>query len=258
MDAGEPPSPAAPSARALGKRKMSRKQLKDYYAKLPRTAPDSDDEAPKEPLRSWEIQAIEQNEAAPIGAPIHLPPLTGDFGFNPGNGINNENTHPDTPTRARAQRALNVSSGRYSPVNLSNEWTQDISEALFGRESPAAADAASETNGLTQQEIEELDGIYDETPDSAVQDPFSPDLQCTAAERDSLLHEEQAYRRSVGMALLVRNPVDRDHWIEEVEAEEVYARACITPVPVQSPGGGAAVVHEITVKIEEDQEISMC
>ena len=216
---------------------MSRKQLKDYYAKLPRTAPDSDDEAPKEPLRSWEIQAIEQNEAAPIGAPIHLPPLTGAFGFNPGNGINNENTHP---------------------VNLSNEWTQDISEALFGRESPAAADAASETNGFTQQEIEELDGIYDETPDSAVQDPFNPDLQCTAAERDSLLHEEQAYRRSVGMALLVRNPVDRDHWIEEVEVEEVYARVCITPVPVQSPGGGAAVVHEITVKIEEDHEISMC
>jgi len=236
---------------------MSSKQLKDYYAKLPRPAPDSDDEAPKEPLRSWEIQGIEQNEVAPICAPIHLPPLTGAFGFNPGNGINNENARPGTPTRTRTQRTPNESSGRYSPVNLSNQWTQDIGEVLFGRESPTAADAASETNGITEQEIEELDGLYDETPDSAVQDPFNPDLQCTAAERDSLLHEEQAYRRSVGMALLVRNPVDRDHWIEEVDAEEVYARACITPVRVQSYGGEASVVHEITVKVEEDQEISM-
>ena len=61
-------------------------------------------------------------------------------------------------------------------------------------------------------------------PDSMVQDPFNPMARCTLKEADDLLQEEQQYRRSHGMPLLVQNPHDSEHWIDPWEIHEGVRR----------------------------------
>ena len=68
------------------------------------------------------------------------------------------------------------------------------------------------------------DEIYDvhDDGDRMVQDPFLLHQTCTARERDDMLHEEQEWRRSQGIALLVEDPDNIGLWVdpEELASDE--------------------------------------
>jgi len=97
----------------------------------------------------------------------------------------------------------------------------------------------------------DIDDIYDEAvqavefdpayspvhtganPDSMVQDPFNQEARCTLKERDEILHDEQEYRESHGMPLLIQDPEDPEHWIDPWEISELRLDHDHDPVVVK-------------------------
>ena len=214
-----PSAPSAPSVKALGKRKMTERQLAAYYAKLPRTNDyDSDDAA--------------QHPTSTIHS--HNPQMTFDI-----------------------QMALEVRRDQENrpPVNVASEdeHARDLLEALNGGGYSPVHDCSLK---ITPEDIEDLLADNHELdPGRLVPDPFGPN-ECphmTAAERDAMVNNEQVYRENNGMALLVQSEDDPDHWIEDpaqpdgtvVKIEEIDVSplfAVISPALLT----GAVAVHGLS------------
>lgn len=187
-----------PSEKALGKRPMSAAQLAVYNAKLPRVANyDSDDEHPlhQPPLPGGEPRVPMQ--------PVH--PL--------GGGPRNQGRHPNVV------------------INLTDTFADDIVDELYADDDEGRPRTPVHTNRRRRANFE-LFGSDSETdepdPDAdtplrmqdaseRVQDPFNPDLTCTAAERDAILEGEQEWRMAHNVPPLVRDPLDPEHWVDPLE-----------------------------------------
>jgi len=135
---------------------------------------------------------------------------------------------------------VHFTGGSYSPVREEEPWERDLTRLLDEQRGARSPPRVRRPNN--RDLFGDLDSLDDNTDDDdvyiykdsseLVPDPFNTELRCTAAERDVCLEEEQEYRRSNGLPLLVPNPLDREHWIEPSSAAST---AVIDEVPVNLP-----------------------
>lgn len=182
------------------KQKMTAEQLAQLYAKQPRIQYDSDDE----PIRCGTPQHVRHARAAAVEAmaPVNFTlsiPQGGPTSTVHYNGAQYSPTQRDAVWELELLAAIDsqrVSSGRpYRPSNRSL-----FADSVDG-ESPS-------DEGTDETSSDPFD------PDRIVQDPFCPEVTCTASERDARLEDEQEYRCECGLSLLVQDPTDPEHWIE--------------------------------------------
>ena len=190
-----------PGQKKLGKRPMTDTQLAAYYAKMPKTL-DYDSDYDHEPSRTSGQAANATNIPG-----LHLGPRAWPAATEP-----------------RANH------GGHVDVAPDDEHARDLLEALNRETSGVlaihvrvntSALASSNSHHLTDAELSEL---YDDDndpndpndPSRLVPDPFLPDAcpRITAAERDAIIQDAQAWREKCGMAPLVQDPEDEDLWIQ--------------------------------------------
>jgi len=121
----------------------------------------------------------------------------------------------DEPIKCHPMRMSNIAIPMTAPENK----IVDLTEALL---------YSNDIDDIYDDAVQavEFDPAYSPlhtgaNPDSMVQDPFNQNARCTLKERDEILHDEQEYRESHGMPLLIRDPYDHEHWIDPWEIDEL-------------------------------------